>query len=96
MDCVNKPNDLQELGLKNLYAYLKDMKTTLDKSEEQYQFETSNPNDPSYMSNELKGTLRFDYITEDMIEHTENTLKKLNLEVGQAREIVFKVTGVRL
>ena len=48
------------------------------------------------MTKELEGTLRFDWICDGMIEHTEYTLKKFNLDVSKAREIVCKVTGVRL
>ena len=80
--------------LKKLCDDLVNMKKELDKSEDQYQFDISKRN--YAMEDELRGTCVFDFYCDHMLQHTEHILKKLNLDNSQAKEIVFKITGLRV
>ena len=79
-------------GFESCLVVLNYLKECLDKSEEEYK-RKCNPENPNYMDDELWGTIAFDSITEDVVVQT---LKKLNLDVKKAREIVFAVTGYKL
>jgi len=82
-------------GFESCLVVLNYLKECLDKSEEEYRI-NCNPENPNYMDDELWGTITFDNITEDMVEVVVQTLKKLNLDVKKAHEIVFAVTGYKV
>ncbi len=84
----------EQTELEKLHKYLLELREELDESEAQYQIDTQNTSDPSYMDKELSGTLRYDYICESMKDHTEHVLQKLGMDVTKAAEIVFNITGI--